>query len=153
MSDDRIVEGSVLNSRLEIWKDSLPLAKDFKFFGVGLGNNRYVFPAYQQSYTHLFWRHAHNEYLEMLIDTGLIGMLLLASFFIIFYLKAFISLVRFKGGGKYHLIGLIASSAYFFMHTWVEFLYRVTAIPLYFAVICGTLYAITEIKKRKVPVK
>lgn len=147
------LEGGVLDPRLDIWEDSIPLAKDFKLFGVGLGNYRYVFPAYQKRYIYKFWRHAHNEYLEMLIDTGLIGMIFLASFFIIFYLKAFIVLVRFKGGGKYHIIGLISSSAYFFMHIWVEFLYRVTAIPLYFAVICGTLYAITELKKRKVHLK
>ncbi len=64
------------------WKEALRIIKDYPFIGVGLGNFRNIFPLYKSPELKSFWDHAHNEYLEYLVDTGVIG-------FILFYLAIF----------------------------------------------------------------
>ncbi len=68
------------------WRDSLKIIKDYPLVGVGYGNFRNIFPFYKSpSLGSAFWDHAHNEYIEYAVDTGLIG-------FLLFYFPIFSSL-------------------------------------------------------------
>lgn len=61
------------------WKDSFRIIKEYPLIGVGLGNFQNIFPMYKDSMLQgAFWDHAHNEYIECAVDTGIIG-------FFIFY--------------------------------------------------------------------
>src|SRR5713226_9756665 len=53
--------------------DSWRIFRDHPWTGTGLGTLPIVFPAYESLYDAKFVNHAHNDYLEMLADTGLIG--------------------------------------------------------------------------------
>ena len=69
--------------RAAIWKDSLPMVRDFPLFGVGLGAWPELFLRYQSApWSAGFYREAHNDYVELLAETGVIGFGLLACFFV-----------------------------------------------------------------------
>ncbi len=60
-------------SRMDIYRDSLPIINDHPL-GIGLGNYENVFQVYNQSLTSdKTVIHAHNDYLQLLIETGWIG--------------------------------------------------------------------------------
>ena len=67
---------AALADRLPVWKDTLHLSRDFPLLGVGLGNFQTIYPKYTTVASPTFWEHAHNDYVEMLADTGWAGALL-----------------------------------------------------------------------------
>jgi hypothetical protein len=76
-----LVKGSSIQWRFDAWKTYLSLLEnDFiKWcFGLGVGTQRYILhPAYQHSLWRIFESPGtHSDYLGMLIDFGLIGLLL-----------------------------------------------------------------------------
>lgn len=62
--------------RLKMWIGVLNMIKDNPIVGTGIGTFAYAYPAYQTVGGHVI-DHAHNEYLEIISETGLIGGLLL----------------------------------------------------------------------------
>jgi O-antigen ligase len=71
-----------LLSRLEIWRVSTPLAKDVLPFGSGLGSFEQLFHLYEDTSqtTRTYVNHAHNDFLELAIELGLPGALLILAF-------------------------------------------------------------------------
>jgi putative inorganic carbon (hco3(-)) transporter len=65
---------SEAENRDEVVRDSLPLLKDFMVTGTGLGTYYTAFPQYRGADIKDFYDHAHNDYLELGADLGLIGM-------------------------------------------------------------------------------
>src|SRR5262249_45531338 len=59
--------------RLGMWTRTLPLVKDFPVWGTGLGTFPYVAPLGRgpAADATLFYQHAHNEYLQALVEGGL----------------------------------------------------------------------------------
>lgn len=51
---------------------------DYSLTGVGAGNYFSSFPAYKQWDIYFYVNHAHNDYLQMLIELGIIGCIPLA---------------------------------------------------------------------------
>jgi len=63
-----------------IWRDTLALWKDQPLFGCGLGRFHIEFPAYASDTLKALWpqrkviiNFAHNEYLQILAETGIVG--------------------------------------------------------------------------------
>lgn len=68
------------NGRPAIYAATLALWRDFPLLGVGLGNFQEVFPRYQPPAAGQdFYDYTHNDYLQLLAETGLIGFLLLVG--------------------------------------------------------------------------
>ena len=53
---------------------SLGIARDFPLFGTGAGTFADAMARYQQSATYVLFNQAHNEYLHLLAEGGLVGM-------------------------------------------------------------------------------
>jgi O-antigen ligase/tetratricopeptide (TPR) repeat protein len=71
-----------LRGRVLLWRDTLRMVLDFPLFGVGLGVWPDLFPRYRSApWSAVFFREAHNDYLEVLAETGLLGLGLLSVFF------------------------------------------------------------------------
>ncbi len=64
-----------LVERLAHWQAALNMAADRPFLGVGLGNYEVAYPAYRLMNWDLPLGHAHNFYLNVLGETGIIGLL------------------------------------------------------------------------------
>ncbi len=63
-------------SRLMVWRDTLRLVGFFPIFGCGLGAFAPAYWPYQRVVRFEYWPHAHNEYLQWILETGLVGSVL-----------------------------------------------------------------------------
>ena len=68
----------VVEHRDEVDRDTLTMIAAQPFTGIGAGNFSSVFPNYQQPDIWENYYHAHNDYLEFMSESGLIGVLPLA---------------------------------------------------------------------------
>ncbi len=78
----RSSEGSITTSvlrdgRLEHWPDGLQAARMHWAAGAGLGAYRYAYLPYQTSDVRTWFLHADNLWLEWLVETGFVGVVLL----------------------------------------------------------------------------
>jgi O-antigen ligase len=62
--------------RLHIWADALHLWRSFPAFGTGLGTFGGVFPLVRTLPAPLTFTHAESDWVQLLIDTGAVGLLL-----------------------------------------------------------------------------
>jgi O-antigen ligase len=108
--------------RAAMRRDSWHIFRDHPWSGTGLGTLPIVFPAYESLYDAKIVNHAHNDYLEMLADTGLLGALCCASFLgVLFFSSLKQLLVADKSfAAALHLSGLVACCG-FLVHSLVDF--------------------------------
>ncbi|MBF6569637.1 MAG: O-antigen ligase family protein [Candidatus Binataceae bacterium] len=77
-----IANGGGLGIRPIVWRDSLDMVRDYPLFGVGLGGWPEIFPHYQTGpWNEYYFREAHNDYLQYITETGLLGVVALIWFF------------------------------------------------------------------------
>lgn len=69
----RLMQADVLASRWVPWLDMARLVGFFPVFGSGIGTFGSAYWPYQTNATYEYWPHAHNDYLQWLIETGLLG--------------------------------------------------------------------------------
>ncbi|MEN8218120.1 MAG: O-antigen ligase family protein [Pseudomonadota bacterium] len=75
---ERLVETNMTaEARDEVNVDILPYWQDYFLTGSGLGSFYTTFPRYQSPDVEGYYDHAHNDYLEVATETGIIGLLLL----------------------------------------------------------------------------
>lgn len=65
--------------RLSIWSQAAGIVAAFPLFGIGLGAFPFVFPAFRNSGEGVFLSHAHNDYLEIMTEVGLVGSLVVCA--------------------------------------------------------------------------
>jgi O-antigen ligase len=96
--------------------------RDHRVFGTGLGTLQMVYPAYETLYDGRIVNHAHNDYLEALAETGVVGGVICASFLgLLFAISLRQLLQRDKPfAAALHLSGLAAGGA-FLVHSLVDF--------------------------------
>src|SRR5688572_13424116 len=70
-------------SRQTIWSDSVPAIGDHIVAGSGVGSFQRVYRQYEDhsAVDRTFVNHAHSDYIEIIMETGIPGILLLAAFF------------------------------------------------------------------------
>jgi len=64
------------------WQDVIRMICDFPWAGIGLGQFRWIFPAYQSESLTLGWSHAHNDYMELAAELGIPFFLVLMILFV-----------------------------------------------------------------------
>ena len=86
---ERFLRISKDSTRLDFWRDSLVIVKDHPF-GIGLATFKQVFPVYNVStISDATPYYAHNDYLQLLVETGWIGFATLVGGFYIFLVRSF----------------------------------------------------------------
>jgi O-antigen ligase len=63
---------SNLGGRLTVWRETWPMVRDFTVTGIGVGAFERGMLVYQQSTRLIFFNHAHNEYLQLLVEGGIV---------------------------------------------------------------------------------
>jgi O-antigen ligase len=99
---------------------------DHPLAGTGLGAFRIAYPPYETLYDAKVVDHAHNDYLEALAETGVLGALCCAWFLGILFLKSF-SRIRqsdFSFPGALQLSGVVACAG-FLVHALVDFNFHI----------------------------
>jgi O-antigen ligase len=118
MQSLEITEGKRASMRHDAWH----IFRDHPWTGTGLGTLPIVFPPYESLYDGREVNHAHNDYLEMLADTGLAGAFCCAWFLSVLFFRSLKQLlVTDKSfAAALHLSGLVACCG-FLVHSLVDF--------------------------------
>jgi len=88
---------NVAGMRLNIARDTLAMIRQRPVFGWGAGCFPYVYPHFRTFYTNLLIGYAHNDYLQLAAETGLIGLSLGAWFVVALYRHAWSEVGRSRG--------------------------------------------------------
>ncbi len=123
-------------ARPEIVEWSMLAIQDFTWFGSGAGSFYSVFPAYHQHSISSFFDHAHNEYIEFIMQSGVIATGLLA-FAVLYCLGSTIQTIRIRNSGLMKGTALGCMMAIFGMcvHILVDFNLHPAANAALFVVI------------------
>jgi O-antigen ligase len=119
--------------REEMLRDSWRIFMDHPISGIGAGALQEVFPRYETLYDGNVVQHSHNDYVEALAETGIIGGLLGAAFLL---LLLWGSWGRLLGAADsvdlaYH-IGAVAACAGILIHSLVDFNLHIPSNALIF---------------------
>jgi O-antigen ligase len=71
--------------RIRIVKDSLRMMAARPVLGWGLGTFPVVYPSFRSFYTNFFVNAAHNDYVQITVETGVLGFALVCCFIVMFY--------------------------------------------------------------------
>ena len=121
------------NRRAEMLRDSWRMFLDHPVAGVGLGALPEVFPRYETLYDGNVVQHTHNDYVEALAETGLIGGLCGAVFLLLLLWESW---ARVAGAAHsadlaYH-VGAVAACAGLLLHSLVDFNLHIPSNALIF---------------------
>ena len=124
--------------RWNITKDCLRVFSHRPTLGWGLGTFPIVYPSYRSFYTNLFVNEAHNDYAQVLVETGLLGFILMLWFLISLYRHGLPTSRRweFKWDGAVSLAALLGCTG-ILVHSFVDFNMQVPANAALFYVLCG----------------
>ena len=128
--------------RVDIWKDTVPIIRDFPVFGTGLGTFNNIYPHYQTKYPQFLFDHAHNDYIEILTDTGFVGFIIVAGIVITFF-STVIRRWRIRHNTFAQCIGIggISSCVAMAVHSFTDFNLHIPANALLLTVIVAITYA------------
>jgi len=137
--------------RLNITKDSLRMFSQRPIWGWGLGTFPTVYPSFRSFYTNLFVNEAHNDYAQLLVETGLLGFALMLWFVISLYRHGLPTSRRweFKWDGAVSLGALLGCTGILF-HSFVDFNLQIPANAAMFYMLCGLAASgpLAELSKR-----
>jgi O-antigen ligase len=140
------------NFRLLVWVDSLSIIKDHPL-GIGLRNYENVFSIYNQSFvTEKTVMYAHNDYLQLLIETGWVGFFTLIGGFVFFIGRSFrlIRRLDFKDDPMrfFFAVGAFSGIISLALHSFSDFNLQIPANCLYFVTLIAILSSCTIHAKR-----
>ncbi len=125
-------------TRLEMTKDSLKMFSRRPVFGWGLGTFPTVYPSYRSFYTNLFVNEAHNDYAQLLVETGLLGFGLMLWFLVRLYRYGLPTSHRweFQWDRAVSLAAVLGCTG-ILLHSFVDFNLQIPANATLFYVLCG----------------
>jgi len=134
--------GEVDINRFPIWVNSWQIVKEFWLTGSGFGTFIAIFPNYRTLPGSEIYDHAHNDYLELLTDGGIISFFLVSCFVIVIIRSGWQMLRRRRDRYSILLsIGALTGIVATLIHSISDFNLHNGAVGLYFFFICGLLVA------------
>jgi O-antigen ligase/tetratricopeptide (TPR) repeat protein len=138
-------QGDASHGRADLWSELTGAAKDFPLFGTGYGTIPQVEVLYRSSPDCRLVEHAHNDYLEALVEGGAVRLLLGVAAVLLVYRAGWLALGR-RGGGPVHglVLGCLFGFTTLVIHSIVDFGIHVPAVVVLAAVVCAHLSALGE---------
>jgi len=136
----RTAQGEIAELRLDIWKDSTGIIRDFPLFGTGAGSFISIYPTYRSITAGAVADHAHNDYVELLTDSGAAG-----TFFFFWFLtgvvfRSYRTFLTRKDPFLIHLFsGCLAGVFSLLFHSFTDFNLHIGSNGLYFFFLLGLL--------------
>jgi O-antigen ligase len=127
-------------TRLSIDRDCFRMFLQKPFTGWGLGSFQEVYPRSRSFYTNLLIDHAHNDFLEALVETGAIGFLLIIWFLLSVYRAGIRKLKRWPMEVESDLtLAALLGVTGILVHSFVDFNLHIPANAALFFVLCAVL--------------
>lgn len=131
---------SSVDFRLSIYRGGIEVVRDFPWLGAGIGALQQAYPPYQSREVPGILEHVHSDWLEMVIQTGLVGFGLLTIGLIAYFRKCarlfFDQSRRFSFGLA---CGASAAIAAFMLHGLAEFSFQIPANAIIFFIVLASL--------------
>jgi O-antigen ligase len=132
-----VTSGKRASMRHDTWR----IFRDHPVIGTGLGTLQMVFPPYESLYDGKIVNHTHNDYLEALAETGILGGLCCAWFLVILFVESYKGLAGLGSSfnSAMNLSGLVGCCG-LLVHSLFDFNLHIPANALLFfvAAILGT---------------
>lgn len=136
-----------INERLAHWQAAQNMARDYPWLGVGLGNYEVAYEQYRLINWDEPLGHAHNYYLNILAEAGMIGL--------IAYLGLWGSILWFTWNARSHpdivnrslMVGLFGTWVYLAFHSLLDNLY-VNNLFIHLGVMLGLLNIVYQQTKQ-----
>ena len=124
--------------RLSITKDSIPIFLKRPVFGWGLGTFPTIYPQFRSFYTTKFVNAAHNDYVQLLVETGLLGFCLMLWFVFRLYRQGLPPSRQWnlKWDRALSLASLMGCTG-ILLHSFVDFNLQIPANAAMFYVLCA----------------
>lgn len=138
---ERFFQISADNSRLDIWKDTWAMIREHPM-GVGLGNYERVYPVYQAHFSpNMRVLDAHNDFLQVLAESGWPGFAALAGGFVYFLVSGFRRVLRMRPDADpfafFIRTGALCGLLALFFHSFFDFNLQIPANAVYFVGMMG----------------
>ena len=133
---DRLIQTSLVQeARDEVVIDASVIVADFPLMGSGGGSFYSVFPSYKKADVYAFYDQAHNDYLQMLIEYGVLSFLCLVAIVLLCFFAAIAVIkkrksVMYKGAAFASLMAIMGM----LIHMTVDFPLQAPANASYFIV-------------------
>ena len=123
--------------RLNVLRDGLKMAADHPLAGWGLGTFPVVYPQYRSFYTSKFVNQAHNDYVQVLVETGVVGFALVVWGMVVFFREAFRKMDRAPALLRSPALAATVACTGLLVHSFLDFNLHIPANAALFAVLCA----------------
>jgi O-antigen ligase len=136
------------DTRSESFARTITAARDFMPFGSGIGSYNEVYRSYEphDTITRWYMNHVHGDYIELALETGLPGLILILLF-LFWWARRTVTIWRAEEPDYFARAATIASAA-ILAHSLIDYPLRTAAISAVFAMCCA-LMAEPRAKARK----
>jgi O-antigen ligase/tetratricopeptide (TPR) repeat protein len=136
--------------RVSIWKDSVGIIKDFPVVGTGFGSYVNIYPKYRSIFDDELLNHAHNDYIELLADGGVIASALFGWFLFEVLLTSYRAFARRRElYSIYVFTGSVTGLVSILFHSVVDFNLQIGANGLYFFFLLGLAVSAAHTRMRE----
>jgi tetratricopeptide (TPR) repeat protein len=136
--------------RVTILNDSKNIIQDFPLTGTGFGSFMHIYPKYRSFTGEKTVKHAHNDFLELLTDGGIISVILAGWFLISVFSCSFrVFRKRFEDYSIYLFIGASTGIFTALVHGLYYFNMHVGANGLYFFFLLGLMVSASHTRLRE----
>lgn len=126
------------DTRAQIWRDSVSLVKDYPLTGCGFGTYESCFYRYKQVAPMFTVDYAHNDYLQVLAEAGVIGFAAGLIFLLAILFRAVRGIVYARSiDSRFLNIACVASITGILLHSLVDFNMYVPANAMAFSWVLG----------------
>lgn len=143
-------QGDISEQRLQLWSDSMHIIRDFPATGTGFGSYINIYPKYRTISGDAIADHAHNDYIELLSNGGVIAFLIFLWFVLTVLYKSFkIYIQRHELYSIYIFLGCIAGIISLLLHSTTDFNLHIGANGLYFIFLFGLAVSAANTRLRE----
>jgi O-antigen ligase/Tfp pilus assembly protein PilF len=130
--------GEISELRLDLWKDSLNIIRDFPLTGTGFGSYINIYPSYRTIASEGIADHAHNDYIELLTNGGAISMMFLFWFIAVVAVRSYRAFQQRRDPYSLFLYsGILTSIFSILLHGVTDFNMQIGANGLYLFLMLG----------------
>ena len=140
-------------TRISIDRDCLRMFAKRPFLGWGLGTFPIVYPGFRSFYTTFFVNQAHNDYLQLLVETGVAGFSIAVWFMVLVFRRAAGKLKNWTDTASGALtVAALLGCVGILVHSFLDFNLQIPANAALFYVLCAIAAAapLQESQRRRV---
>lgn len=141
---------TAVNERFLIWSSALAMLREAPWHGIGPGTFQARYPAYRSPADTSAGQYAHNDYLQILIELGWPGLLILAALAVVTLRRLPWQRSRTEGRLAPAALGPFAALMAFFAHSALSFNLYILPSTLLAGVLLGRLVEASPAARRPV---